>query len=103
MSKGRRPTGPIEPAPPRCEAELPHPAAYYYHVPIGAEGAHEGAMRYRYRTSCLLGGWKDTAEEACKDAIRARQAMRAEDGTMAWVGNAGLEAASIRQAARRIS
>lgn len=59
-------------------------------------------MRYRYRTSCLLGGWKDTAEEACKDAIRARQAVRAEDGTMAWVGSAGLEAASIGQAARRI-
>jgi len=60
-------------------------------------------MRYRYKTAALLGGWKATAEEACQDAIRARQAVRAEDGTMAWVGSAGLEAASTEGAARRIS
>jgi hypothetical protein len=35
---------------------------------------------FRYRTSTLLGPWRHTAEEASKDAIRAKQACRNEQG-----------------------
>jgi hypothetical protein len=32
--------------------------------------------RYRYRTSALVGPWRDTAETAFEDAVRAGQAVR---------------------------
>jgi hypothetical protein len=59
-------------------------------------------MRYRYRTAALLGPWQTSAEQACADAIRARQAYRDEDGLLIWLGNAGLEAGTIGQLARRL-
>ena len=31
--------------------------------------------RYRYRTSVLTGPWRDSAFEAAKDAVRAKQAV----------------------------
>jgi len=60
-------------------------------------------MRYRYRSVVLLGQWKATVEEACTDAIRARQAVRAGDGTMMWVGSAGLEGGRMGHPPERIS
>ena len=35
---------------------------------------------YRYRTATLLGPWRETAEAAVRDAIRAKQARRDEKG-----------------------
>ena len=32
--------------------------------------------RYRYRTRALVGQWRETAEEAADDAVRAGQAIR---------------------------
>ncbi len=42
--------------------------------------------RYRYRTSVLLGPWRDGREQAIEDAISNKQARRAdtEDGIL-WL------------------
>ena len=37
-------------------------------------------VRYRYRTSVLLGRWKSSPKEAAQDAIRAGQAEPCETG-----------------------
>jgi two-component system, LuxR family, response regulator FixJ len=47
---------------------------------------------YRYRTPALLGGWFASADMACAEAIRSRQAYRDESGAMVWRGSARLEA-----------
>jgi hypothetical protein len=47
---------------------------------------------YRYRTATLLGPWRDTAEAAVQDAIRAKQARRDEQGTgWHWVVPGSIE------------
>lgn len=38
---------------------------------------------FRYRTAVLLGSWRPTEAMAVRDAIRAKQAMREEDG-VSW-------------------
>jgi hypothetical protein len=41
---------------------------------------------FRYRTATLLGPWRNTADAAVRDAIRAKQACRDEDGVgWRWV------------------
>lgn len=35
--------------------------------------------RYRYRTSVLTGPWRDSAGDAARDAVRAKQAVIDED------------------------
>jgi hypothetical protein len=35
---------------------------------------------FRYRTATLLGPWRESAEAAARDAIRAKQARRDENG-----------------------
>ena len=35
---------------------------------------------FRYRTATLLGPWRETSEAAVRDAIRAKQGRRDEDG-----------------------
>jgi len=60
-------------------------------------------MRYRYRSSVLLGAWQSTVQMARADAIRAKQAYRNEDGTITWQGSAGLEAAAIGEVARPLN
>jgi len=35
---------------------------------------------FRYRTATLLGPWRESAEAAVQDAIRAKQARRDEEG-----------------------
>ena len=32
-------------------------------------------IRYRYRTAALAGRWRDSREEAARDAVRAHQAL----------------------------
>ena len=47
---------------------------------------------YRYRTATLLGPWRETAEAALRDAIRAKQARRdAEGGGWHWVVRGTIE------------
>ena len=36
--------------------------------------------RFRYRTATLLGPWRETEAAAVRDAIRAKQARRNEEG-----------------------
>ena len=41
---------------------------------------------FRYRTATLLGPWRESAEAAAEDAIRAKQARRDADGeSWQWV------------------
>lgn len=49
-------------------------------------------MRYRYRTSVLVGACFRSAHMAMADAMRAGQAVRAEDGAITWRVPASLEA-----------
>ena len=41
-----------------------------------AEGARP--IRYRYRTAALAGHWRDSREEAARDAVKAYQALADE-------------------------
>ena len=41
-------------------------------------------MRYRYRTPVLVGQWQPNEDQACEDAVRAKQALRQNDGTIMW-------------------
>ncbi len=34
-----------------------------------------GPIRYRYRTAALAGSWRDSREEAVRDALNAHQAL----------------------------
>jgi hypothetical protein len=50
--------------------------------------------RYRYRTSVLVGPWRETPERATADAVRSRQARIDEDGEfLTWVVPGRIEAA----------
>jgi len=52
---------------------------------------------YRYRTATLLGPWRETAEAAVSDAIRAKQARRNdEDEGWHWVVSGVIEEASLQ-------
>ena len=47
---------------------------------------------FRYRTATLLGPWRSTPDEAVRDAIRAKQARRDEEGTgWHWVVPGSIE------------
>ena len=37
--------------------------------------AEETKIRYRYRTSVLAGSWRESREDALRDALRAHQAL----------------------------
>ena len=41
-------------------------------------GKGTGPIRYRYRTAALAGRWRDSREEAVRDALNARQALADE-------------------------
>ena len=46
-----------------------------------------GPIRYRYRTAALAGRWRDSREEAVRDAVKASQALAdasAADG-LSWL------------------
>jgi hypothetical protein len=50
---------------------------------IGAGGAPlpgKTMASFRYRTATLLGPWRDSADAAVRDAIRAKQARRDDEG-----------------------
>jgi hypothetical protein len=47
---------------------------------------------FRYRTKTLLGPWRNAADAAVRDAIRAKQARRDEDGVgWHWVVPGSIE------------
>lgn len=50
--------------------------------------------RYRYRTSVLVGPWRDTREQAVADAVRSKQVSigRSSDDLM-WLVPGRIEAA----------
>ena len=48
-------------------------------------------MKYRYRSQVLHGPWRATREAAVADAVRVRQARRADDGSLVWEEGSGLE------------
>ena len=42
--------------------------------------------RYRYRTSVLVGPWRETPERAAADAVRSNQArIEARGGVLIWL------------------
>ena len=43
--------------------------------------------RYRYRTAALTGPWRDSAERALSDAVKAKQAEKdeAEPAGVRWI------------------
>lgn len=41
-------------------------------------GRGTGPIRYRYRTAALAGSWRDSREEALRDAVKAHQALADE-------------------------
>ena len=52
-------------------------------------------IRYRYRTAALAGHWRDSREEALRDAVKARQALAdeaVEDG-LRWLVKGEIEEA----------
>lgn len=53
---------------------------------IGAGGT-KTVRRYRYRTPALTGPWRDSHEEAVRDATRAKQAKSDDDGPdgLQWI------------------
>lgn len=38
-------------------------------------GKGTGPIRYRYRTAALAGRWRDSREDAVRDAVKAHQAL----------------------------
>jgi hypothetical protein len=65
------------------------------------EHAHCLSMRYRYRTTVLLGAWQNSAHMATAAAIRAGQARRADDGSIIWRVPGSIEAVEDERAASR--
>jgi hypothetical protein len=59
--------------------------------------------RYRYRTTALTGPWRDTREDAMRDAARAKQAVIDDEDPEAirWIVPGRIE--EMRQAATRSS
>ena len=49
--------------------------------------------RYRYRTPALAGRWRDSREEAMRDALRAQQALFDDDapGGLRWLVRGEIE------------
>jgi hypothetical protein len=63
-------------------------------------GKGTGPIRYRYRTAALAGRWRDSREEAVRDAVKARQAL-AEDSTadgLSWLVAGEIEEAESADA-----
>ena len=52
-------------------------------------------IRYRYRTAALAGQWRDSREEALRDAIKARQVLadEAEADGLRWLVKGEIEEA----------
>ena len=65
-----------------------------------AEGARP--IRYRYRTSALAGRWRDSRDEALRDAVNAHQAMLDENapGGLRWLVRGEIEEAEDASALR---
>ena len=53
----------------------------------------EGPIRYRYRTAALAGRWRDSRDEAVRDALKAHQALldASEPGGLRWLVGGEIE------------
>jgi hypothetical protein len=54
-----------------------------------------GPIRYRYRTAALAGRWRDSREEAVRDALNAHQALAdaGESEGLRWLVHGEIEEA----------
>lgn len=61
--------------------------------------------RYRYRTPALTGPWRDSPEEARRDAVRAKQAQPAGDDLsgLRWTVPGRIEERAKDEAPTRLS
>ena len=60
-------------------------------------------MRFRYRTKVLIGVWHGSAHMATADAIRAGQALRAENGSISWRVPGSIEAIEDERVSSRVA
>jgi hypothetical protein len=58
--------------------------------------------RYRYRTPALTGPWRESPEEAVRDAVKAKQAQIAEDqpSGIKWIVPGQIEEHCTEEASR---
>jgi flavin-binding protein dodecin len=61
--------------------------------------------RYRYRTAALTGPWRDSPDEAARDAVRAKQAQIDEDQPAAvkWIVPGRIEERNNEEAPSRVT
>lgn len=60
--------------------------------------------RYRYRTPALTGPWRDSTDEAVRDAVKAKQALIEDDqpSSVRWIVPGRIEERSNEAAATRL-
>lgn len=68
----------------------------------GQEGP--AVRRYRYRTAVLTGPWRDSEEEAVRDAVKARQAEEGGDSSsdLRWIVPGRIEEKASEEKASRL-
>lgn len=61
--------------------------------------------RFRYRTSVLTGPWRDSAEEAARDAVKAKQAVIDDNQPtgIKWTVPGQIEERNSERAASRLN
>jgi hypothetical protein len=60
--------------------------------------------RYRYRTPALTGPWRDSHDEAVRDAVKAKQAQIEQDrpaATVTWIVPGRIEERNSEEAPSR--
>jgi hypothetical protein len=59
--------------------------------------------RYRYRTPALTGPWRDSYDDAIRDAVKARQAQIEDDGAsgVKWIVPGRIEERSTEETPSR--
>jgi len=59
--------------------------------------------RYRYRTPALTGPWRDSHDEAVRDAVRAKQAQIEDDlpSAVTWIVPGRIEERNSEEAPSR--
>jgi hypothetical protein len=61
--------------------------------------------RYRYRTPALTGPWRDSYDEAARDAVKAKQAEtdESEPAGVRWIVPGRIEERSSEEAPSRVT
>jgi hypothetical protein len=64
-------------------------------------GGAGNVRRYRYRTPALTGPWRESHEDAVRDAVKAKQAQADEDqpSGIKWIVPGEIEAQNDKEAA----